>query len=148
MKTMNPNIIMQHTTRVIIALLFLISWIMIISMIWPDAFAENIQKRLWLPSTIAFITTYLVIITEIGGWILVILGKLVPKLLYKLSISVFILILLIALIWVQPKVMVDIGMPVPLFTVYIYAHVSIISMLWYFLSVEPKCIFWITGESK
>ncbi len=81
--------------RLGVVILFLVPGI--IKLMNPGIILNMIQNVVGIPGILGVIMAWLVIITEVGGGIAVLLGKIVPKLIYKISLVGFFVILLVAM---------------------------------------------------
>jgi len=105
----------------------------------PAIIQGLIQNQIGVTGTLGIVLAWIVTVTEVGGSILVFLGKLVPKILYKLSLLGFLIILVV--------VMLTIYIPRhdPMS---ILSHVLMITSVLCLLFTKPMCPQGIFGDKE
>ncbi len=103
----------------------------------PNMFHGLLQAKLGLSGTLELVAYWVVVIVEIGGAIVVTLGKFFPKWLYKFSLLGLLVILLVATIAVHrgnvPQVM---------------THLLIILNIIALMFTRPMCPMGILGDRE
>ena len=121
--------------RLGVVVLFLVSGI--IKLMNPNMFHGLLQAKLGLSGTLELVAYWVVVIVEIGGAIVVTLGKFFPKWLYKFSLLGLLVILLVATIAVHrgnvPQVM---------------THLLIILNIIALMFTRPMCPMGILGDRE
>lgn len=105
----------------------------------PDATAAMMESTLGLSGAIGAVAAWLVIIAELFGGIVILLGAMMPKQFYQFSLGVLVLITVVGFFGAHaPKEMSEMLKE-------LFWHLQIALAMLGLMMSEPKCAFGITG---
>lgn len=129
--------------RIGVGVFFTAFGMMKLIMMGPDMVAGMMGKLFGVDASLALIMAWVVIISELFGGILVLLGKLVPKILYQLSLLSFLVITIVGFVsahWLSSGIGFDAKQ--------LLWHFQLLLMITALLASSPKCPMGLTGDKE
>jgi uncharacterized membrane protein YphA (DoxX/SURF4 family) len=130
--------------RIGVGLLFLVMGLSKLMM--PEMVQGMLQNLLGVEAQASVIWYWILVIAEVGGGIVILLGKIVPKNLYYAALAASAVVMIVALITAVIPAVMDGTYPMAKrdLMLHISTLLTIIGLMW----MKPMCILGITGDKE